>query len=290
MTLIVQSALAGALTGGLFAVMAVGLSLTWGMLRVINLAHFGMILVGAYLTFELADSWGIDPIVTIVVSVPLLFVAGALIQLAFERLGLTEFNSLIVSFGLLIIVVQATSNIWSADFQRLDAASNPYATSSFVVGPLVFPTPTLLAFAFALLIAGATHLGLTRTYPGRALRAFAQDRPIAAAFGIDHVRLGALLAGFAGATAAIAGMLFTLGNAVIPTAPFEWVGVVFAVVILGGIGNAFGALAGGLLLGVLIEWSTLVIDERWKVGIGFVILILVLVIRPEGIFGKARTV
>jgi branched-chain amino acid transport system permease protein len=286
MTLIVQSALAGALTGGLFAVMAVGLSLTWGMLRVINLAHFGMILVGAYLTFELADSWGIDPIVTIVVSVPLLFVAGALIQLAFERLGLTEFNSLIVSFGLLIIVVQATSNIWSADFQRLDAASNPYATSSFVVGPLVFPTPTLLAFAFALLIAGATHLGLTRTYPGRALRAFAQDRPIAAAFGIDHVRLGALLAGFAGATAAIAGMLFTLGNAVIPTAPFEWVGVVFAVVILGGIGDAIGTFLAGTVVGALSGVVAVVLSPAAAPLVIFSAVILALLLRPNGVFAR----
>jgi branched-chain amino acid transport system permease protein len=286
LSLIVQAAVAGALTGGLFAIMAVGLSLTWGMLRVINLAHFGLILVGAYLTFQLADTWGVDPIATIVVSVPLLFIAGALIQLAFERLGLTEFNSLIVSFGLLIIVVQATTNIWSADFQRLDAAANPYATSSLAIGPLVFPTPTLLAFAFALLIAGATHLGLTRTYPGRALRAFAQDRPIAAAFGIDHVRLGALLAGFAGATAAVAGMLFTLGNAVIPTAPFEWVGVVFAVVILGGIGDAIGTFLAGTIVGAASGVVAVVLSPAAAPLVIFSAVILALLLRPGGVFAR----
>ena len=109
--IVLQAAIAGALTGGLFAVMAVGLSLTWGMLRVINLAHFGLILLGAYLTFQLATDLAIDPILTLVITVPLLFIAGAAMQYAFDRLALGEFNSLIVSFGLLIIVVQVGSQL-----------------------------------------------------------------------------------------------------------------------------------------------------------------------------------
>lgn len=287
--ILVQAALAGALTGGLFAVMAVGLSLTWGMLRVINLAHFALILVGAYLTFQLATTLRIDPILTLVVSVPILFLAGAIMQFAFERLELAEFNSLLVSFGLLIIVIQATSNIWSADFQRMDSTVNPYATSALTIGPLVFPTPTLLAFFAALLIVGATHLGLTRTYPGRALRAFAEDRPIAAAFGIDHVRLGTLLAGFSGATAAVAGMLFALSNAVIPTAPYEWVGVVFAVVILGGIGGAVGTFLAGTIVGAVSGVVSVVISPAAAPLVIFSAVILALALRPNGVFARRRT-
>jgi branched-chain amino acid transport system permease protein len=286
--IIVQAALAGALTGGLFAVMAVGLSLTWGMLRVINLAHFALILVGAYLTFQLATTWRIDPILTLVVSVPILFLAGALMQFAFERLELAEFNSLLVSFGLLIIVIQAASNIWSADFQRMDSTVNPYATSALTIGPLVFPTPTLLAFIAAVLIVGAAHLGLTRTYPGRALRAFAEDRPIAAAYGIDHVRLGALLAGLSGATAAVAGMLFALSNAVIPTAPYEWVGVVFAVVILGGIGDAVGTLLAGTVVGAVSGVVSVVISPAAAPLVIFSAVILALALRPNGVFARRR--
>jgi branched-chain amino acid transport system permease protein len=287
--IIVQAALAGALTGGLFAVMAVGLSLTWGMLRVINLTHFALILVGAYLTFELATTWGIDPILTLIVSVPVLFVAGALMQLAFERLRLTEFNSLIVSFGLLIIVIQAASNVWSADFQRMDSTINPYATSALTIGPLVFPTPTLIAFIAAALIVGGAHLGLTRTYPGRALRAFAQDPAIAAAFGIDHVRLGSVLAGFAGATAAVAGMLFALSNAVIPTAPYEWVGVVFAVVILGGIGDAIGTFLAGTLVGAVSGVVSVVLSPAAAPLVIFSAVILALALRPGGVFARQRS-
>jgi branched-chain amino acid transport system permease protein len=165
-------------------------------------------------------------------------------------------------------------------------AVNPYAASSVAVGPLIFPTPTLLAFVAAVLIVGAAHVGLTRTYPGRALRAFAQDRSIAAAFGIDHVRLGALLAGFAGATAAVAGMLFALGNAVIPTAPYEWVGIVFAVVILGGIGDAVGTFLAGTILGAASGVVTVVISPAAAPLVIFSAVILALVLRPEGVFAR----
>jgi branched-chain amino acid transport system permease protein len=281
-----QAAIAGGLAGGLFAVMAVGLSLTWGMLRLINLAHFGLILLGAYLTFELASTYRVDPILTLVVTAPVLFVAGALIQLAFDRLELSEFNSLIVSFGLLIIVVQIASNIWSADFQRLDPGINPYATRAVQVGGLAFPVPTLLAFGFGFAIVVATHLILTRTYPGRALRAFAQDRGIASAFGIDHVRLGTLLAGGAGATAAVAGMLYAVGSAIVPTAPFGWVGIVFAVVILGGIGNAMGTLAAGVLVGA----ASGVVSVAWSPAAAplaiFSAVIIALLVRPQGLFTR----
>jgi branched-chain amino acid transport system permease protein len=286
--IVVQSAISGALVGGLFAVMAIGLSLTWGMLRIINLAHFALILLGGYLTFQLATTTGIDPILTIVITVPALFVAGAVIQLAFERFGLSEFNSLIVSFGLLIIVTQLVSNVWSADFQRMDATVNPYATRALSIGPLAFPIPTLLAFLLGLLIVGGTHLVLTRTHPGRALRAFAQDRAIASAYGIDHVRLGTVLAGAAGASAAIAGMLFALGSALIPTAPFEWVGIVFAVVILGGIGNALGTLAAGLLVGAVSGIVSVVLSPAAAPLVIFSAVVLALLLRPAGVFVRRR--
>ncbi len=105
-----QAALSGVLVGGLYAMMAMGVSLTWGMLKVINLAHFGLILIGAYLTYQTATSWGVDPLLTIVVTAPVLFVAGALLQWAFDRLAISELNSLLVSFGLLVIIIQAVEH------------------------------------------------------------------------------------------------------------------------------------------------------------------------------------
>jgi branched-chain amino acid transport system permease protein len=287
--IVLQSAIAGALIGGQFAVMAIGLSLTWGMLREINLAHFALILLGAYLTFQIATTTGIDPVLTLVVSVPVLFIAGALIQAAYDRLHLSEFNSLIVSFGLLIIVVQLASNVWSADFQRMNATVNPYAVRSVSLGPLAFPLPTLLAFGFAVVIVGATHLVLTRTFPGRALRAFAQDRAIASAYGIDHRRLATLLGGAAGGTAAVAGMLFAINSAIIPTAPFEWVGIVFAVVILGGIGNALGTLAAGILVGAASGVVSVVWSPATAPLVIFSAVVLALLLRPAGLFARRAT-
>ena len=281
---VLQAGIAGALTGGLYALMALGLSLTWGMLRVINLTHFALILLGGYLTFELATRAGIDPLLTVVVTAPLLFVAGGALQWAFDRFALTEFNSLLVTFGLLIVVVQLVSNYWSADFQRMTAEVNPYATQSLRLGPFAFPTPRLLAFIAAVVLVGGAHIWLQRTYPGRALRAFAQDRTIAAAFGIDHVRLGVLLGGVAGATAAVAGMLIAVDRPLTPSSPFEWFGIVFAVVILGGIGNAVGTLLAGIVVGALAG----VVAAAWSPSTAplviFSLIIVALLVRPRGIF------
>jgi branched-chain amino acid transport system permease protein len=286
----VQAILSGALIGGMFAVMAVGLSLTWGMLRIINLAHFGMILLGAYLTFQIATSWGIDPLLTLVVTVPLMFVLGALLQWAFDRFGVAELNSLLVSFGILIIVIQTVSNVWSADFQRMTGEVNPYATGSLSLGRLVFPAPTLLAFGTAVVMVGAAHVVLQRTFAGRALRAFEQDRAVASAFGIDHRRLSMLLAGASGATAAVAGMLFALSNALTPSTPFEWFGIVFAVVILGGIGQILGTLVAGVLVGTLSGLVSVLWSPSLAPFVLFSAIILALLFRPQGLFtqGAAR--
>jgi branched-chain amino acid transport system permease protein len=279
-----QSALTGLLLGGLYALMAAGLSITWGVLRIINLAHFGMILISAYLTFQLASAWGLDPILTLAVTVPAMFVLGATLQWAYDRLAITELNSLLASFGLLIVTVQLVSNVWSADFQRMSATVNPYATASLSVGRLVFPVTTLLAFLIAVGFVAGAQLALRRTFAGRALRAFAEDRAIASAFGIDHRRLGVLLGAFSGATAAVAGMLFVLANSLTPATAFEWFGTVFAVVILGGIGHLLGTLAAGLLVGVLSGVVSVLLSPAATPFVLFSVIVLVLLLRPHGLF------
>jgi branched-chain amino acid transport system permease protein len=282
-----QAALSGLLVGGLYALMAVGLSLTWGMLKLINLAHFALILLGAYLTYQLATSWGLDPLLTLVVTVPLFFVVGALLQWAYDTLQITELNSLLVSFGVLVITIQTVSNVWSADFRRMTSADNPYAGDSLSVGEFVFPLPSLFAFVAAVVLVVAADNVLRRTFVGRALRAFAEDRTVAAAFGIDHRRLGVLLGGVVGASAAVAGMLFALSNALTPSTPFEWFGIVFAVVILGGIGN----VAGTLLAGVLVGCLTAVVSVTWSPAASplvlFSAIIVALLFRPQGLLASS---
>ncbi|MDP8905724.1 MAG: branched-chain amino acid ABC transporter permease [Chloroflexota bacterium] len=281
-----QVAISGALAGGLFALMAMGLSLTWGLLRVINLAHFALILVGAYLTYELASAVRVDPLLTIAVTMPVMFVLGAAVQWLFHVSRISEFNSLLVSFGILIVVIQLVTNYWTADFRQIRADLNPYPRQSLALGPLVLPTHHLIGFTFAAAIAALAYLVLDRTYIGRALRAFAQDREIASAFGIDHARLAMLLSGVAGATGAIAGMLWAVANPLTPSAAFEWIGVVFAVVIIGGIGNVVGTVVAGALVVALFALVSLLGSPSVAPFVVFSAIVVTLIVRPQGLFGR----
>jgi branched-chain amino acid transport system permease protein len=280
----VQVAVSGAMIGGLYALMAAGLSVTWGVLRVINLAHFGLILLGAYLTYALVGAWHVDPILTVVVTASALFVLGACLQWAYDRLKIVEFNSLLVSFGLLIIIIQIASNVWTADHRELSQSDDRYVTSSVHLGALALPTNRIIALACAVLLLGGGHLVLQRTFLGRGMRAFAHDRTVAAAFGIDHRRLGLLLGGMAGASAGVAGMVFMLGNFVQPSTAYDWFGIVFAVVILGGLGNLLGTLLAGVAVGVVSGLVSLI----WSQGVEpialFLAIILALLLRPQGLF------
>lgn len=281
-----QSIIFGALSGSFYAVIALGLTLTWGFLRVINLAHFGFVLLGAYFTFQLSVSFGMNPIVTILFTIPALFLLGSFVQWGFERFNVSELSSLLISYGLLLIIVQVVHNIWTADFRRIPSSINPFFTMSVAIGPLQFPVSTLLAAGFGVALVVIVHLVLERTYAGRALQAFGQDRQIAGAFGIDHRRLGVVLGGVAAATAAIAGMLHTLGNDLTPDAPFEWIGRVFAVVILGGIGNVAGTLYAGLLVGAVSGVVAFVWSASVAPLVVFSLVVLALIFRPQGLFRR----
>jgi branched-chain amino acid transport system permease protein len=266
--------------------MAIGLSMTWGMLKVINLAHFGFILLSAYLTYAVTTELGLDPLLSIVITAPTMFVIGAAMQWGFQRFRVGEFNSLLISFGVLIMLVQTISNVWTADFRRLSSAVNPYGGGAMTIGPLAFPMPTLLAFAAAVAVVIVVHLALERTFTGRAVRAFAEDPPIAAAFGIDHRRVGMLLSGAAGVSAAIAGTLFAIGGSMTPSTALEWVGLVFAVVILGGIGNVIGTLMAGALVGIVAGLVTVLWSPSAAPLVVFSMVVLALIFRPRGLLPR----
>jgi branched-chain amino acid transport system permease protein len=285
----VQGAISGAMLGGLYAMMAMGLSVTWGLLKLINLAHFGLILLAAYVTFELASSTSLDPLVALVITTPAFFAAGVATHWAFERFRISEFNSLLVSFGLLLILVQLITNVWTADFQRLPAGDNRYATESLVVAGIALPLPRILAFGAALTVAAIAWYVLTYTYVGKALRAVGQDREIAAAFGIDYRRVATVAAGLSAATAAVAGGLVAIAGGLFPGLAFEWFGIVFTVVILGGIGNLLGTVWAGLLVGAVSGLAATVWQSSHALLVTFLVLILALLFRPHGLLGPSRT-
>ena len=285
--LLAQAVVSGLLIGGLYATMAIGISLSWGALKIINLAHFSFILLGAYLTYQLTTTFGIDPFLVIVVVFPVFFVGGALLQVFFEWAKVDEFKSLLISFGLFIIFGSLVRTIWTADFRRISSEDNPYDTASVFIGGVALQVPLIAAFVAAVLIAVVTSLVLSRSHFGRAVRAVSQDAEIARAFGIDPRRVAVILSGLATAYSALAGVFIALFQVLSPTMTFAWFGIVFSVVILGGLGSTYGALGAGVIVGVVAAVATVVWGPLSAPLVTFLLLIAALLFRPGGLFRKA---
>ncbi len=285
--LLTQAAVSGLLIGGLYAAMSIGISLSWGALKIINLAHFTFILLGAYLTYQLTTSFGIDPFLVIVVVFPVFFLAGALLQLFFEWAKVDEFRSLLISFGLFIIFTSLVRTVWTADFRTISSEDNPYASASIFVGDIALQVPRLAAFIAAVVIAVGTSLALSRTHFGRAVRAVVQDAEMARAFGIDSRRVAVILSGLATAYSGLAGVFIAMFQTLSPTMTFAWFGIVFSVVILGGLGSPYGALGAGIIVGVVAGVATVVWGPLSAPLVTFLLLIAALLFRPAGLFRRS---
>ena len=275
-SLLSQSVLSGIFVGALYGLMGLGLSLSWGLLRLINLAHFAFAFLAAYLCYELA-SRGLDPLLTLAAIVPLFFAIGAGLQGLVARFAITPFNSLLLTFGLTGIVEALIQSIWTADFRKLESS---YAQQKFKVGTLFVPVPELITLVLAVAISAAVWAVLRYTDLGRALRGAAEDAPIAAAFGVNQKANALLLAGTCAALASIAGVCLALSFTLAPSQIYAWIGVVFAAVMLGGLGRALGPLVAGTLIGVSEAVTMAVTAPSWAPIVSFTLLIVVLVLRP----------
>lgn len=283
--LLTQSIVSGILIGGLYALMSLGMSLSWGVLKIINLAHFSFILLAAYSTYWLSTSYGLDPFVGILFCVPVFAALGMGLQWILDRFRISEFESLLMTFGIFIIFESLVSSVWSADFRRISAEDNPYASASIWIGNIALPVPQLAAFGIAIACAVGTRYLMKSTHFGRAVRALAEDRGIAGAFGVDHRLVSMQLAGLAGAFAAIAGVLIAMSRTLFPGIAVEWFGIVFSVVILGGLGSAMGTFFAAIIIGLVGAIATVIAGPPMAPLITFVILIATLLFRPDGIMG-----
>ena len=277
LNLLAQSILSGIFIGSLYGLIGLGLGLTWGLLRQINLAHFGLVFLAAYLTYQGAASWHLDPLLALLAIPPLFFAIGVAMQWLLARFSITPFNSLLVTFGITVVVESAIQGIWTADFRRLESS---YNSQKFVVGGLYVPVPELLTLVLSSALALSIWAALRYTDLGRAMRAMAEDAPIAAAFGIDAKRLSLLLAGACAALAGVAGICLALTFTLTPSQIFAWVGVVFACVMLGGLGSALGPLVAGLVIGVSEAVTMAVASPSWAPIVSFSLLIAMLLLRP----------
>lgn len=279
LSLLSQSILSGIFVGALYGLMGLGLSLSWGLLRLINLAHFAFAFLAAYLCYQMA-TMGMDPLLTLAVIVPFFFALGAGLHWVMVRFSVTPFNSLLLTFGLTGIAESVIQSIWTADFRKLESS---YGEHKFKVAGLFVPVPELITLVIAVALAFAVWALLRYTDLGRALRAAAQDGPVAAAFGVNERALGLILAGACAALASIAGVCLALSFTLTPSQMYAWIGVVFAAVMLGGLGSALGPLVAGTLIGVSEAVTMAVTAPSWAPIVSFTLLILILIFKP----GKA---
>jgi len=277
LNLLLQSILSGIFIGALYGLIGLGLGLTWGLLRQINLSHFGLVFLGGYLSYQMATAWQLDPLLALVIVPPLFFVIGVAMQWVLSRFAITPFNSLLVTFGITVVIESAIQGIWTADYRRLESH---YSELKFTIGKLYVPVPELLTLLLALALSFGVWAGMRYTDLGKALRAMAEDGPIAAAFGIDSRTMSLMLAGACAALAGVAGVCLALTFTLTPSQIFAWVGVVFAAVMLGGLGSALGPLAAGVIIGVSEAITMAVASPSWAPIVSFSLLIAMLLVRP----------
>ena len=284
--MLLQSLVTGILMGGLYGLLALGLGLTWGALRVINLAHFSFAFLSAYITYHLTTTRGVDPFATVLVTAPAFFALGAGLARVFQNTHLNLPRSLIFTFGLFVIFENLTKLIWAADYRRIPLDQNPYFVQALSLGNglVALPVIHLAGFLAAATLATAIHVMLHKTYLGKGLRAAIQDHEIAAAFGVNFHRLWPALSGISGATAAVAGTMIAMIYTLFPAAAEQWIGIIFSVVILGGLGNPMGTLAAGILLGIAEALTQTVAEPALARLVSLGILVLALLFRPQGLF------
>ena len=276
-TLLGQSVLAGVFIGALYGLLGLGLTLAWGMLRQINLVHFALAFLGAYLTYQLSAA-GLDPLLSLAIIAPAFFVFGAALHWLLARFRVGPLNTLLVTFGFMVMIEALIQWIWTADFRRLES---PYMRTSLKLGPFFVGLGGLLAFVAATALTLATWAWLRWSYLGKAARASAQDGPMASAFGVNRRRLALLLAGLSSAYAAIAGLFIALNHTLAPSQIYSWIGVVFAAVIIGRLGNALGLLAASIFIAASEALTMAVTAPGWAPLVSFTLLIVILLLRPE---------
>jgi branched-chain amino acid transport system permease protein len=282
-----QATIYGLLQGGVFALIAVGFSLVWGVMNVVNLAHGSFVLIGAYLAFELNTRLGLDPFVAMIPAAIALFVVGYLLQRLLINLVVNApiFITLLLTFGLDLLLVNVLILMFSADYRSIPTG---YAARSLsLAGDVRLPLGRSLAAGLAVVITLALVMAMRHTRTGLAILATGMDRGAARLMGIRAAHVYALTFGIAAALAGAAGATVGAIGTFSPADAGRFTLFSFVAAVLGGLGNMYGALLGGLLLGLAEAWGGQLLSGTLVNAVAFGMLVVVLAVRPQGIAGRA---
>jgi branched-chain amino acid transport system permease protein len=285
MVLLAQILLNGILLGGLYAVMALGLALVWGVLNIVNLAHGAFIMLGAYLAWHLYTYLGIDPFLGLPITAIVMFAVGYAVQRGLLNLVVRApmFNTLLITFGLEVVLTYLAQLAFSADFRTINP---PYAGNSIPLGPLVIPEARLIAFGIAVVLTVGMWQFLLHTKLGRAIRATAQNLVAARLYGVEPRHLYAITFGIGIGLAGAAGALYGTVSQINPYIGATLTAKSFAISIIGGLDNPLGVLVGGMVLGIIESLTILYVGATFGDVASFGVLVLVLILRPSGLLGK----
>ena len=281
-----QVIVSGLLAGALYAMVALGLGLIFGVMRVLNVAHGPLLMLGAYITYWLFSTVGLNPYLSLVISMPLVFLIGVALQHIFVRrvVDAPELSSLLLTFGISIALVNLAQLAFTSDLRSVE-----FLTGSFLVGPFAFSKSRVIACLFAAGITTLAFLFLQKTRMGKAIRAVSQSREVAQVCGINVQRIHLFAFGLASALAAAGGTLVAVMVAIQPEMGAVYTFKSFLVIVLGGAGNYPGALLGGLLLGLVEQLASLFLTTQVNEAVAYVLLVLVLLLRPTGLLGGRST-
>jgi branched-chain amino acid transport system permease protein len=280
--------LQGILVGGLYAMFAAGLSLIFGVMRLVNIAHGDLIVLAAYVALVVTDTLGLNPLLSLVVVVPVMALIGYVLQrLVLNRtLGDDLLPPLLVTFGLSVIIQNGLLEVFTADSRKLQAGAIETA-SIHLGGGLAVGTLPLLQFAVAVAVIGGLQVLFYRTALGRAFRATSDDQPVAQLMGLDNRHVFALAMALSLAVVAIAGVFLAVRANFDPSIGPARLIFGFEAVIMGGLGSLWGTLAGGIILGVAQAIGAQ-LDPGWQLLAGHIAFLVVLALRPEGLFPKVQ--
>jgi branched-chain amino acid transport system permease protein len=288
MDLFVNAIVAGLLLGAFYASVSIGLSITFGQLDIVNIAHPAFVVVGSYIAWILNTRFGVDPVLVGLLAAPLFFVVGVLLYrvyyAAFERTGQESLSGLAFFFGVMFIVEVVLILVYGVDYRLV---ATDYIGKSVDIGFVGLPLRLVVPFVVASAMTAAVWFYLSRTFTGRAILAVAQDRLALQLMGADPVRIKQFAFGLAVATTAIAGSLLIVIGPVEPSLGRAYIGRAFAIVVLGGMGSIPGMVIAALLIGVVESFVSSFAGPSWAPAVAFGALLLTLAIRPSGLFGRA---